>query len=807
MPATSLLDWLRARDDASLVTLLRLRPDLGVPPPADFHVLATRIGNPTSINRACDDLDTVALAVLEALVASGAASEPVPYHTLVALFGARLAAAKLPAALDTLRARALVWDDGDGDDKSRSPEEEGEEPRLCIAPAAAEVVSQYPCGLGRGCAALADKARLDALLADTQPNERRVLEALAHDSPIGRSQNNSVANGQSGPVQRLVSRGLLVRIDSETVELPREVGLALRGPAPLARLVTEEPSLPIVEHGANRIDGTAAGAVLELLRRVGVLLEAWSAEPPPVLRTGGLGVRELRRASRELGLEPAEAALLIEVVVAAGLVVNSASGRTTASKTQWIPTTQADLWLAGGPEQRWVQLAKAWLDLPRLPGLIGQRNGDDPAERFASPLSDELRRPLAPLDRRRVLDVLAGLPHGQAVAGPDELAAVLAWRAPRHGGRLRDALVVWTVAEATFLGVVALGGLASHGRALLGSAESGPVINALRAVLPEPVDHVLLQADLTAIAPGRLRADVAEELALVAEVESTGEATVYRVTESSLRRALDTGQAATDLHELFARRSATAVPQGLTYLIDDMARRHGRLRGGRARSFLRADDEVLLTEVLAHPSAQDMKLRRIAPTVLVSELVLTELMDRLRAAGFSPAAEAGDGSVLDLRPPGRRVPARPRQPERSILAVPDQAQLVALVAGLRAGDHAAALRPWATTGDHAGDARGSHIGSDTAQMLRDAARQRQAVWIGYVNSQGVSSRRIIEPVKVGGGVLEGWEHGADRTGGTMRRFKLHRITSAAVVERIARDEDEVEQLLPDEAPQMERLRR
>jgi predicted DNA-binding transcriptional regulator YafY len=56
------------------------------------------------------------------------------------------------------------------------------------------------------------------------------------------------------------------------------------------------------------------------------------------------------------------------------------------------------------------------------------------------------------------------------------------------------------------------------------------------------------------------------------------------------------------------------------------------------------------------------------------------------------------------------------------------------------------------------------------------------VWIGYVNELGMASRRVVEPVSVGGGVLEGWEHGAERQSGDLRRFMLHRITSAAVLE-------------------------
>jgi hypothetical protein len=209
------------------------------------------------------------------------------------------------------------------------------------------------------------------------------------------------------------------------------------------------------------------------------------------------------------------------------------------------------------------------------------------------------------------------------------------------------------------------------------------------------------------------------------------------------------------------------VPQGLTYLVDDVARRHGQLRGGVASSFLRSDDEVLVSEVLAHPSTGALELRRIAPTVLVSSLPLVEVLDGLRAAGFSPAAEDTGGAVLDLTDRGRRTSPRRRATGRSGPPEPDAEQLAALVSRMRAGDAMAGVRRGAAA------ANGS-----TLDLLRSAAAAHRSVWIGFVDAHGVASERVLAPHSVGAGVVEG----RDTVSGDVHRVPLHRITSIALVE-------------------------
>ncbi len=131
--STPLVDWLRAQDDATLAALVRLRPDLTVPPPADLTVLATRAGVRASVHRACDDLDTPTLAVLEALVVADADQAPVPRAEVARLLGPDVPADALDTALATLRARALVWEaegphqahPADGADAAAAPKRAG----------------------------------------------------------------------------------------------------------------------------------------------------------------------------------------------------------------------------------------------------------------------------------------------------------------------------------------------------------------------------------------------------------------------------------------------------------------------------------------------------------------------------------------------------------------------------------------------------------------------------------------------------------------------------------------------------------
>ena len=214
---------------------------------------------------------------------------------------------------------------------------------------------------------------------------------------------------------------------------------------------------------------------------------------------------------------------------------------------------------------------------------------------------------------------------------------------------------------------------------------------------------MLLQADLTAVAPGPLEPELARRLQLAADVESRGGATVYRFTARSVRRALDVGWTAAELHDV--RRptvSRTPVPQPLTYLIDDTARTYGTVRVGHAEAFLRADDEAALTELLRAPAGG---LPRAAPAradrAHQHHARSTCCSPGCASWARRPAVEAPDG-VAARRPARRAAGADAQGARRPPSARPaSRRPSPRVIAAIRAGDRAVAERPAGPAGAHA----------------------------------------------------------------------------------------------------------
>ncbi|MFD5327993.1 helicase-associated domain-containing protein [Streptomyces sp. NPDC127092] len=817
----TLAEALRAGGDEALAALLRARPDLLSPVPNDLTQLATRAGTRGSVVRALERLDRFALQTAEALAV---APDPAPYPVLLALLtgddghdDAPGIEAALPRAVALLREQALVW----GDDE-----------RLRLVRTARELLApspQHPSPTGLGpsvaeatagmspgrlqeiiaaaglppthdpvsaVAALtelfADRTRMAALLDTAPPDALAVLDRLVWGPPYG-----EVTADPAPPVRWLRDRGLLLPVSTRTVVLPREAALHLRGgrahraPEPRAPEVTAAR-----DYRPQVVDNAAAGQAYTALTTVEELLKSWDQGGPPVLRAGGLAVRDLKRTAAALDVSEPLAAFWLELVYGAGLLASDGE-----ADERYAPTPAYDDWLDLPPAERWALLAGTWLDATRTPGVVGTQDGKG---RTLSALGPGLDRAQAPEVRRRVLALQATLPPG-AAADREALLARLRWDRPlRSGGPLadlREQIAVWTLDEAELLGITGRGALASPARALLNlplaeaappdalqGHECEPSVAASRAatllapLLPEAVDHVLLQADLTAVAPGPLRRPLADTLSVLADVESKGGATVYRFTPASVRRALDAGRTASDLHDFLTAHSRTPVPQPLAYLIDDVARKHGHLRVGAASAYVRCDDDALLGEILADRRAAALGLRRLAPTVLAAQSDPAGLLEGLRAMGYAPAAESAEGDVLITRADAYRTPPRTAPaPVPEGPPTPDGTLLKAAVRAIRAGDRAATVVRKEPSSARAAGELPRTSPAETLATVQAAALTGSAVWIGYVNAEGGASQRVIAPVRVEGGFVTGYDHTADE----VRTYPLHRITGVA---ELAEDE-------------------
>ncbi len=510
-------------------------------------------------------------------------------------------------------------------------------------------------------------------------------------------------------------------------------------------------------HPTAELDAQGGIKAREVLAGVRELLENWGSRPPSVLRAGGLAIRDFSAAVDALHMDVSAAALVIEVAHEAGLLVDDHE-----ESPSWVPTDRFDTWLTLESGEAWAVLATAWLSMARLPGLATPRT---------NLLHPDGERRAIPATRRAVLDLMAQAPMGYSV-NPESIEAVLDYRQPRRTGALRSQVIAVSLAEATALGICSAGALTSAGRALLDA--KGRAAEAMESSLPAQIDQVLIQADLTIVAPGPLVADLDRDLRLLADVESRGHATVFRISQASLGRAFDSGWDASKVREVLGGASKTALPQALGYLIDDVGRRYGAVRVGLGNSYIRCDDASTLTGMVNDRRLAGLGLSRLAETVIISSARPAELIESLTAAGYSPAAEGPDGSIVSRPRPQHRGPT-PRSARVSPRKASDEGLVKAAVKALRSTESGPLAR---SRDSQSPTSRPPVSGPAAVSLIKAALSESAPVWVSYAELDGTTTEQVIDPIRVSAGAVAAFDHRTEQ----VRTFTMARIAAAALLD-------------------------
>ena len=733
MEIRSYADYLRALDDAALISMFNHRPDLVTPVPPDMASLAVRASSAPSLARAVDALNKWQLQVLEVCAIL---PEPFTEKDVTALTE-KSALFVIPGLIE----RGLLYTDKDG---------------LRTPTTLKEVLGNEIAGLGPASMSKLKLKKLDEVPAPS----KKVLDAMVWGPPRG-----AIADIKkpSVGVQWLLEEGFLIPFNQQTVVLPREVAIYLRGNTVHRELETSQPSVTGSKRDMRNVQFAAIANITTFLRWTEEVLNFWAQEPATALRSGGLGVRDLKELSLHLGVDESCTAFVAEVAYLSGLL-------TIDPDDKILPTHQFDIWLTQNASVKWQLLASAWLSTSRVSGLVGKEGSKNVA-----PLGPELDRSSATTTRRLTLTLLQE--NSQIAVDIDSLFAAATWLAPaKRAGGLQKDYILWAMREAEWLGITGQGVLSSYGADFLTGGDSTSV----DTDLPKAVDHILIQSDNTAIAPGPLEHEVAQELALIADVESRGGATVFRFSEGSIRRGLDHGRTGEEIAKFLAKTSKTPMPQPLEYLIADVAKKHGKLRVGNTASFIRCEDSALITQILGDKRLDVLGLRKIAPEVLICGHDATEAMNILRSCGYLPAAEDSRGLLLS-GPRIQRAQTKARPPriigeyER-----PDEIQIEGALRALRTGEKSS--RKQSTMRNIATEALGSlprSTANETLELLSDYLQNQptKSLSIGYADNNGLVSHRIIDPLKLSAGSLVARDHAT----GEVQTFRIARITGVAAL--------------------------
>ena len=370
---------------------------------------------------------------------------------------------------------------------------------------------------------------------------------------------------------------------------------------------------PVPDVDQRIIDRLAAERAFTATASVTELLAEIERDPARELAKGGVALPDTKRLASAMSMDLDSVATFVEVAERADLLAREA-GYT-------MITELGRSWLLLPTRERWGGLAAAWYE--RLPA-----------------------------DIRRLLGERTHAVWGQGLRG------YIDWLYPA-GGDWMDQRIATGTRDAELLGITANQAPSTPGGLLL-SGGTAPAVAAMGALLPPEVAQVYLQHDLSVVAPGPLTPEVDARLRAMADVESRALASTYRVSTSSVNRAMAAGESEQSMLDFLQSISLTGIPQPLAYLLHEAATRYGQVRVGAldstdARSFVSSPDEHLLGTIAVDQNLSALGFWR-SEGRLLSRFSFDVVFWSLSDARYPVAAEDSSGAIIALR---RQRTARP----------------------------------------------------------------------------------------------------------------------------------------------------
>jgi hypothetical protein len=304
------------------------------------------------------------------------------------------------------------------------------------------------------------------------------------------------------------------------------------------------------ELSAAEIDRDASLAIFDVIQALTELI--FELEQRYIREVGkrGVGLPDVKRLAAHLSKSNEYAKQVFELAQFANLAEIEGS--------RWQLGQRAENWISWSDRERWSHLAETWLSL----------------------LGDEAAR-----------ELLAILP---ADSFERRLAEVYPFADSTATNRIKK------VAEiANLIGLIAN----SQATSWLGLLSTSLQTASERAIagLPSAAERVIIQADLTLIAPSPLPTELEISLRRFADTEQIGMASSYRLSALSVSHGLETGLAIDEIRALLLRLSAKELPQPVDYLLKEAESRFARLKvyaiKSGAHSQIVSTDKILLAEI------------------------------------------------------------------------------------------------------------------------------------------------------------------------------------------------------------------